>query len=74
MRPRQGAARVFVVLVHGLREVTPNGLPSCQFMPVPCNAISAGACSTFGILLAMKLLPKVGKDQGRLILYLQRSL
>ena len=31
----------------------------------------AGACSTFGILHATKLLPKVGRDQGRLILYLQ---
>ena len=45
-----------------------------QLVSVPNNPISAGACSTFGILHATKLLPKVGRDQGRLILYLQQSL
>ena len=36
----------------------------------------AGTCSTFdlGILHATKLSPKVGRDQERLILYLQQSL
>ena len=31
----------------------------------------AGACSTIGILHATKLLPMVGRSQGRLTLYLQ---
>ena len=34
----------------------------------------AGACSTIGILRATKLLPMVGRSQGRLTLYLQGQL
>ena len=44
MRPKQGAARVFVVLVHGLREVTPNGLPSlCFRMPVYASTLQCNS-------------------------------
>ena len=35
--------------------------------------IRAGACSTIGILHATKLLPMVGRSQGRLTLYLQKK-
>ena len=54
------------------QRVTPAEFDSCiltvfNLHPQTC----AGACSTFGILHETKLLPKVGRDQGRVILYLQ---
>ena len=47
----------------------------CVSTPVPKGLDSphAGACSICGPLHATKLRPQMGRDQGRLILYLQNS-
>ena len=45
-----------------------------EYLPPQLLMIStAGACSTFGMLRAMKLLPKVGRVSRRGHLYLRRD-
>ena len=56
---------VSVCVSHPGQRVFPS--PSLHFTP------QAGACSICGPLHATKLRPQMGRDQGRLILYLQNN-